>query len=740
MRSFVTPHCHIKSLDSASTPKKFAERETELGTGFITVTDHGTLEATRTVYDLCAKGGKYHGKLTPILGLEGYFRDDNDEILKAKGVERKADPDGKLTYRDHYKYAHITLHCLDESAYFKLVKKLSDADLRAEQHGSERKPLFDWNTLAELGQENITATSGCLIGMVGRHLLQNNDPKTAIKFYEKARSLFKPGNFYVEIFPHVTDKFFQSSVVVKLEDGTEIAYGSSRKFRTCAAKDGGEIYAEDLAADFKKDAKRARSVHNSIVDVMENRKWTGRRHENLVSVELREGFVKNECRPWCSHGDYQLEVNRFVASLAKKYGDKILMSDDSHFAYPEEKIIQDARLGGWRFAESHHRMSTEEALTYFRSKLNVSDATVEGWVENSYEWANRFKGFKFSSRNALPTSFYPEDTLKHTFALIQKHKRMDWSNPAMVERLKAEIKLLHRSGVDLLPYFMVDEEVCNLYLRKGELTGPGRGSAAGLLLAYLLNITHVNPLDFDLSMDRFMTPDRVASGKLPDIDQDLPHRDWLVDPNDYSKGWLRERFGENVAQMSVDIQLKLKNAIKDVHRLRDGFVSPQINEICSKLPDPPQGVESKDYVFGYEVDGTYTPGLLEVNSVLQNYVTAYPEHWEVVKGLLGLPRQKGRHPCLPGGEVILLSDGTERAIQECSTTVEVQTGQGATAKANLVYKGTKNVTTYLLENGKTLTATPDHQVLTTVGWVSIQHAFEQGLTLAPILKPEGTNS
>lgn len=321
MKSFVTPHCHVKSLDSASTPKMFAKRELELGTGYLTVTDHGTLEATRSVYDMCAPGGKYHGQLTPILGLEGYFRDDNDPLLMAAGIQRKADPDGKLTFRDYFKYAHITLHCMDEPAYFALVKKLSDADLRAEQHGSERKPLFDWNVLQDLGQYNITGTSGCLIGMVGRHLMQNNDPAMAVKFYEKVRSSFKPGNFYVEIFPHVTDKFYQSAVVVTLEDGTELSYGSKRKFKTLSSKDGGEVYAEDLASDFKKDASRARTVHGSIVDVMENRKWTGRKHESLKTVELREGFVKNECRPWCDHGDYQLEVNRFVYALAKKYND-----------------------------------------------------------------------------------------------------------------------------------------------------------------------------------------------------------------------------------------------------------------------------------------------------------------------------------------------------------------------------------------------------------------------------------
>src|SRR5271165_2005956 len=93
-KNFATPHCHVSSFDSASTPEAFAERELEIGSEFITVTDHGTLEANRLVYDLCQKDIKYgpdkklKGKLTPILGLEGYFRDDDCPILKAAGVQK----------------------------------------------------------------------------------------------------------------------------------------------------------------------------------------------------------------------------------------------------------------------------------------------------------------------------------------------------------------------------------------------------------------------------------------------------------------------------------------------------------------------------------------------------------------------------------------------------------------------------------------------------------------------------
>lgn len=637
MRTPVEPHCHIQSLDSASTPERFAQRELELGTGYITTTDHGSMEVTRTLYDLCAKGGKYHGKLKPILGLEGYVRDDNCPILSKK--YDLSSPD----YKKNFKYAHITLHAADEKAYFKLVKKLSDADFRAEYHGQERKPLFGWADLEELGAENITATSGCLIGMVGRHLMANNDPRSAVEYYEKLRSIVRPGNFYVELFPHTTDKFFQSAVQIRYGNNEVVSLPTWKKIKTL----GAELSAEDLAGDFKRDATAALKKHGSILEVMENRKWNpALNYQNLISVELNQGFVYNECKPWCNHSDYQLEVNRFLYALAKKYGDKVLVSGDSHFAYPDEFALQDLRLNGWRFAESHHRMSGDESYAHFKAKLGVSEALFEEWTQNSYEWASKFDNFTFSPRQSLPTRFYPEDTFRYTMEKVKEHGRMNWKDPVQVERLKTEINLLHKNGtVDLLPYFLMCEELTSLYTRNGRILGSGRGSAAGVRLAYLLGITHRDPLIDGLSLDRFLTVDRIASGKLPDIDMDFPDRELLVGL-DGNSGYLKERFGDCVAQMSTDITLKLKSAIKDVHRFKEEFVSSEINDLTKKLPNEPQGVASRDFVLGYEVDGTQYPGLVEYNVDIQNYIAKYPEYWEkLVLPLLGTTKTKSKHPC-----------------------------------------------------------------------------------------------
>jgi DNA polymerase-3 subunit alpha len=222
--NFVTPHCHIQSLDSASTPAAFADRELELGTGALTVTDHGSLAACQTVYDLARKK-----KLTPILGLEGYFRDDDCPIILGAGFQKNAA--GKLV--DTLKYAHFTTHFLNQNAFKTAIKLLSHAPI--ERHGSEQKPLFNWTAMEELGAADATITTGCLIGMVQRHLLDRQDPAMAEAYFHRLRGMVKPGNLYVEVFPHICSHNWVAGVFLTLreKDGEPFKlrfYGA----RTCA--------------------------------------------------------------------------------------------------------------------------------------------------------------------------------------------------------------------------------------------------------------------------------------------------------------------------------------------------------------------------------------------------------------------------------------------------------------------------------------------------------------------------
>lgn len=509
--NFPSFHVHPCSLDSASTPEAFAEKEIELGTGTLTVTDHGTMTACRRVYDLAKSKG-----LTPLIGIENYLRDDECPILSPHG-----------NVKDYAKYFHVTTLFLDQDAYETAGRILSKTP--TEKHGEEYKPLLNWRDFEEIGAKNSIIFSGCLIGLTMRHLLDHGSVENAEAYYRKMRSLAKPGNFCVEIMPHVCDRNWDSGIYVDINEGdkiTTLKFKPKKKLKTNL----GEIYAEDLVKEFN----RKDNGHTIFLGQKTYRKWELRGNEaKILKVEKREDYLLNECTPMFPDGDVQKGGNEFVIGLAKKYGDLIYVNDDSHFCDFSQKAVQDVRLmasgGSWRMANSYHRLSGMECWDYFKNKMGISLKEFQGWCNNSKELASRFKNFKFDYKPELPSRFYPSDTLGYLKGLINKHGRMRWSDGRYTERLNKEIELFHNNGtVDLLPYFFVYEEIAELYQKQGLLTAPGRGSAAGTVLTYLLNITHIDPIVNNLSLERFITLDRIKSGSFPDIDFDLPDRTLLL--------------------------------------------------------------------------------------------------------------------------------------------------------------------------------------------------------------------
>ena len=571
MKNFVTPHCHQASLDTGSLPEFFAKKEIELGTGYLTVTDHGTLSATRKVYELAQKN-----KLKPILGVEGYFRDDTDSILKDAGVEK----DEKGTYKSYWNYGHITLHALNQKGYETLIKVNSRADInKGEQHGSERKPIFNWNDLEEICASDVTVMSGCLGGIIQAHICRHSNIDIAIAYYEKLRNITKPGNFYVELFPHSCDREWRDIVWIKWKGIEEKErFPVWKQIRTL---NHGQGKVKALADKYNN--VRFKDNMPVVVARMENKKWVDCEPAYIEYMTAEKGYIQNECLPWCPDGDLQAGCNNVLAALACKYGDPVVISDDAHFTSPDEKIVQDIKLtsmsgGNFKFYNSYHRYSSEDAYRYFSRKMDVSEEEFEKWVDNGYEWAHKFNDFKLVNKQTLPVSFYPQDTLQYTMQLIDQHGRMDWDNKEYVDRLEREINLLHLNGtLDLLPYLFTVEQVCDIYEKNEQLCGPGRGSAAGVLLSYLKGITHVDPLRYDLSLERFLTKTRIASGKLPDIDQDLPDRDILIGSSGINYLEIEMEDG-TIKEVIKGTRVKTENGIVDIE---DAFKNNlDIQEIC----------------------------------------------------------------------------------------------------------------------------------------------------------------
>ena len=483
-------------------------------------------------------------------------------------------------------YFHLTVHFKDFEAY-KYFCSISPAmNSRSVSRFGEVKPVATLEEVSKI-KKNIVICSSCMVGPIGKTLLGSRDgiiapnPVAAEQYYLMLRELVGQDNFFVEVFPH-------------------------------------EVTHEWVKAQYNED---------------------GSKKENT-------GFFKpNECSPNWPDGDVLKYVNNFILSLARKYNDKVIVSLDSHFANPEQKTTQDARLlngseEGWKFHQSYHILTSEEAYQILNKKVGVERAEFAQWIENSYEWGSKFDNFKMPT--AKDRWLLPDVTAGWQQQLktkIDRYGRMDWTNQEMKDRLQQEIKVLTQNGkINLISYFLIVEDISNFCHENGVLMNV-RGSAGGSLLLYLLGVSAVNPLKHNLSFERFLTNGRVLSGSLPDADLDVSDQEKVF-------SYLTQKYGDNFCRISIDLLLRIKSAIKDAERLTYGYVRPTTEDLTKGLPVTPQGVDDHDFVFGYTDDNdVHHQGLFDQNEKLRKYAEDNADIWAIVKEMLSIQRGKSVHAC-----------------------------------------------------------------------------------------------
>lgn len=148
---------------------------------------------------------------------------------------------------------------------------------------------------------------------------------------------------------------------------------------------------------------------------------------------------------------------------------------------------------------------------------------------------------------------------------------------ARVERLERELKMIEAMGYS--SYFLVVEDFVSFAKRKGIAVGPGRGSAAGSLVAYCLGITNTDPIDYDLVFERFLNPERVS---MPDIDIDFQddRRDEVID-------YVRNKYGEDrVAQIITFGTMAARAVVRDVGRAM-ALPYGEVDRIAKMIPSQP---------------------------------------------------------------------------------------------------------------------------------------------------------
>ena len=197
---------------------------------------------------------------------------------------------------------------------------------------------------------------------------------------------------------------------------------------------------------------------------------------------------------------------------------------------------------------------------------------------------------------------------------------MGLNNEVYKERLAKELKLIYQK--EYVNYFQIVSNICH-WGHQNMLVGPGRGSAAGSLVCYLLGITQVDPIQHDLSFERFLSPDRKD---LPDIDIDFADRDRVID-------FITNKYGaDNTARLGTVNMLGAKSALREAGGSMD---IPQyfLTKVADNIIKYPAGSEEAKQALAETLDTT-TAG--------KKLINAFPE-LEITKRMENHPRHPGVH-------------------------------------------------------------------------------------------------
>lgn len=269
-------------------------------------------------------------------------------------------------------------------------------------------------------------------------------------------------------------------------------------------------------------------------------------------------------------------VNTELVKISKELKIKVVATNDSHFisCYDVEahdallciqtnKNIED--LKRLRYSGTEYVKSAEEMRLLFRDHLDSE--TIEEALANTLEIADKIKPYHVLGEPRIPNyevppghtaeSYLEEVTWEGLLKRLKCYKRSEIS-PVYRERLEYELKMIEKMG--FCTYFLVVWDYIK-YARDNNIpVGPGRGSAAGSLVAYALGITNIDPVHHGLLFERFLNPERKS---MPDIDTDF-----CIEKRDKMIKYVTDKYGEsNVAQIITFNRLTSKSVLKDVARV-----------------------------------------------------------------------------------------------------------------------------------------------------------------------------
>src|SRR6185436_240984 len=325
----------------------------------------------------------------------------------------------------------------------------------------------------------------------------------------------------------------------------------------------------------------------------------------------------------------QARINPLLARMAEGTGLPLVATGDVHYLLHEDARAHEALLciqsSDSLKNPNHWRFDTDQFYFKTPDEMAADFAEYPAALARTLEIAERCNVEIELGTIRLPKYPVPEgrDAFDYLVELCEKglEKRYDRVTPEIQERLRFELKTIREMG--FADYFLIVWDFVNFAKRNGVSVGPGRGSTAGSLAAYALDITEVDPMKYDLLFERFLNPGRKSMPDM-DIDFSVAGRDRVIN-------YVAEKYGrDRVAQIITFGTMMARAAVRDAGRVLE-VPYGTVDKVAKLIPE---GVK------------VYLDDCLKPGSELKQAVAADPIAKEVVdlaRPLEGLTRQDGIH-------------------------------------------------------------------------------------------------
>ena len=552
MNPFIHLHVHTQYslLDGQASIDALIDKAQNDGMNALAVTDHGYMFGIKEFYNkVKKKNSKYQGTITDceneVKRLNDKENPTPEELQRIKKLSEKIFEYKEKLFKPilgcecycarngiESKSAkedlggwHLILLAKNLNGYKNLIKMVSISCTE----GFYRNPRID-KALLEKYHEDIIVCSACLAGELP-HLIMNGQTEKAEQSMLWFKNLFGD-DYYIEIQRHKTtvpnaDREVYTKQVQVNKILIDLAHKHSIKI--IASNDVHFVNEDDAEA-----------------------------HDRLICISTNKDFddptrMRYTQQEWMKT---TAEMNVIFNDIPEALTNTLEIADKVEFYSIDSEVLMP-------FFQIDSSFATEEG---YRQKYSESDL-IEEFEEKNYI---RLGGYDKVIRIKLEADYLTHLTMQRVGERYGERIDAD-----LRERIDFELNTMKRMGYP--GYFLIVQDFIATARTMGVSVGPGRGSAAGSVVAYCLGITNIDPIKYDLLFERFLNPDRIS---LPDID---------IDFDDDGRGkilkWVTEKYGQHrVAHIITYGTMAAKMAIKDVARVENLPLS-ESNRLAKLVPD-----------------------------------------------------------------------------------------------------------------------------------------------------------